>query len=93
VCAAHDEAAGEAVAIKKISNAFEHATYTKRTLREIRLLRLLQHDNVIRLRTLLPPVKSDGFKDLCKAEPGILLFRRSLDARRGGAERIRLVQE
>ncbi|KAH8084987.1 MAP kinase [Aureococcus anophagefferens] len=64
VCAAHDEVAGEAVAIKKISNAFEHATYTKRTLREIRLLRLLQHDNVIRLRTLLPPVKSDGFKDL-----------------------------
>mmetsp|Transcript_36038 Transcript_36038/g.111522 ORF Transcript_36038/g.111522 Transcript_36038/m.111522 type:complete len:435 (-) Transcript_36038:136-1440(-) len=64
VCAAHDQVAGDPVAIKKISNAFEHATYTKRTLREIRLLRLLQHDNVIRLRTLLPPVKSDGFKDL-----------------------------
>jgi hypothetical protein len=30
------------VAIKKIHNAFEHAVYTKRTLREIRLLRLLQ---------------------------------------------------
>ena len=40
VCAAHDAVAGEAVAIKKIANAFEHATYTKRTLREIRLLRL-----------------------------------------------------
>ncbi|KAJ1459111.1 kinase-like domain-containing protein [Pelagophyceae sp. CCMP2097] len=64
VCAAHDELTGQAVAIKKISNAFEHVTYTKRTLREVRLLRLLQHENIIGLRTLLPPVKSDGFKDL-----------------------------
>jgi mitogen-activated protein kinase 1/3/mitogen-activated protein kinase 6 len=32
----------EKVAIKKIHNAFEHAVYTKRTLREIRLLRILQ---------------------------------------------------
>ena len=64
VCAAHDSIAGEAVAIKKIANAFEHATYTKRTLREIRLLRLLRHDNIVRLKTLLPPVKSDGFRDL-----------------------------
>jgi serine/threonine protein kinase len=64
VCAAHDAVAGEAVAIKKIANAFEHATYTKRTLREIRLLRLLRHDNIVRLKTLLPPVKSDGFRDL-----------------------------
>ena len=64
VCAAHDAVAGEAVAIKKISNAFEHATYTKRTLREIRLLRLLRHDNIIRLKNIFPPVKADGFRDL-----------------------------
>jgi serine/threonine protein kinase len=64
VCAAHDSVAGEAVAIKKISNAFEHATYTKRTLREIRLLRLLRHDNIIWLKNILPPVKADGFRDL-----------------------------
>ena len=39
VCAARDEASGDNVAIKKITNAFEHELYAKRTLREIRLLR------------------------------------------------------
>jgi len=48
----------------QISNAFEHVTYTKRTLREVRLLRLLKHDNLIGVLTLLPPLRSDGFKDL-----------------------------
>ena len=31
------------VAIKKMGNAFEHKIYTKRTLRELKLLRLLKH--------------------------------------------------
>ena len=43
------------VAIKKISNAFENAIDAKRTLREIRLLRHLAHENVIRLLDVLPP--------------------------------------
>lgn len=67
VCAARDDAAPpgeELVAIKKIHNAFEHAVYTKRTLREIRLLRLLSHENVIGIRTILPPLHRDGFRDL-----------------------------
>lgn len=67
VCAAKDELAedgNEMVAIKKIHNAFEHAVYTKRTLREIRLLRLLQHENVIGIKTILPPLHRDGFRDL-----------------------------
>ena len=34
------------VAIKKIEKAFEHRTFMKRTLREIKILRNLQHDNV-----------------------------------------------
>ena len=66
VCAALDEDSGETVAIKKITNAFEHELYAKRTLREIRLLRLLKHDNLIGLKIILPPLKSDGFKDLYK---------------------------
>ena len=60
VCAALDEDSGETVAIKKITNAFEHELYAKRTLREIRLLRLLKHDNLIGLKIILPPLKSDG---------------------------------
>ena len=34
------------VAIKKIEKAFEHKIFTKRTLRELKILRLLQHENV-----------------------------------------------
>jgi serine/threonine protein kinase len=35
------------VAIKKIEKAFEHPLYAKRTLREMKILRLLSHENVI----------------------------------------------
>ena len=34
------------IAIKKIEKAFEHRIYTKRTLRELKMQRILQHDNV-----------------------------------------------
>jgi serine/threonine protein kinase len=34
------------VAIKKIEKAFEHTLFTKRTLRELKFLRLLKHENV-----------------------------------------------
>lgn len=33
-------------AIKKIEDIFEHVLYAKRTLRELKILRLLDHDNV-----------------------------------------------
>ena len=33
----------ELVAIKKIDKAFEHKIFAKRTLRELRLLKLLKH--------------------------------------------------
>jgi len=34
-------------AIKKIEDIFEHAIYAKRCLRELKILRLLEHENVI----------------------------------------------
>lgn len=34
------------VAIKKIEKAFEHKVFTKRTVRELKMLRLLAHENV-----------------------------------------------
>ena len=46
VSIAKDEMTGQLVAIKKVENAFEHPTFTKRTLREIKLLRMLKHENV-----------------------------------------------
>ena len=38
------------VAIKKIEKAFEHKVFTKRTLRELKMLRLMQHENVFKLK-------------------------------------------
>ncbi|KRX09132.1 Protein kinase-like domain [Pseudocohnilembus persalinus] len=49
------------VAIKKVQIAFEHKLYTKRTLRELRLQRLLQHDNILGVNTLLLPKSREDF--------------------------------
>lgn len=50
VVAAKDKKAkdpeNDLVAIKKIEKAFEHKVFTKRTLRELKMLRLLAHENV-----------------------------------------------
>lgn len=43
------------VAIKKIEKAFEHKVFAQRTLRELKILRLMQHDNVIGIKTILKP--------------------------------------
>merc|ERR1712054_216330 len=54
VCAAVDQRTGEPVAIKKMSNVFSHPLETKRTLRELRLLRhFIEHDNVLTIRNVL----------------------------------------
>eukprot|EP00696_Hemimastix_kukwesjijk_P019805 gnl/Hemi2/9186_TR3196_c0_g4_i3.p1 gnl/Hemi2/9186_TR3196_c0_g4~~gnl/Hemi2/9186_TR3196_c0_g4_i3.p1 ORF type:complete len:442 (-),score=113.23 gnl/Hemi2/9186_TR3196_c0_g4_i3:229-1356(-) len=56
VCAAIDNNTSEKVAIKKISRAFEHLLDSKRTLREIRILRHFNHDNIISIKDLMRPV-------------------------------------
>lgn len=38
--------ASKMIAVKKIEKAFEHPLYAKRTLREMKILRLLSHENV-----------------------------------------------
>lgn len=43
----------EEVAIKKIGNAFDNRIDAKRTLREIKLLTHMDHENVIKLFTVL----------------------------------------
>jgi serine/threonine protein kinase len=44
--AAVNSETGEEIAIKKIGNAFDNHIDAKRTLREIKLLRHLDHENV-----------------------------------------------
>jgi len=64
VCAAQDEENCESIAIKKIENAFEHITFTKRTLRELRILRHLVHENIIDVRTIFMPGSKEEFEDI-----------------------------
>jgi len=52
------------LAIKKIEKAFEHKIFTKRTLRELKILRLLQHENVIGITTLMLPKSRETLDDI-----------------------------
>ncbi|KAH7512748.1 hypothetical protein FEM48_Zijuj12G0123300 [Ziziphus jujuba var. spinosa] len=64
VCAAIDTHTGEKVAIKKIHDVFEHISDAIRILREIKLLRLLRHPDIVEIkRIMLPPSKRE-FKDI-----------------------------
>jgi len=64
VCSAQDEEKRETVAIKKIENAFEHITFAKRTLRELRILRHLRHENLIDIRYVFLPGLKENFEDI-----------------------------
>ncbi|KAH9779449.1 mitogen-activated protein kinase 19 [Citrus sinensis] len=64
VCAAIDTHTGEKVAIKKIHDVFEHISDAIRILREVKLLRLLRHPDIVEIkRIMLPPSKRE-FKDI-----------------------------
>ena len=61
------------LAIKKIERTFEHRFYAKRTLRELKILRLLTHENVLKIVSLQLPKcrkKLDDMYDLVKEIPG-----------------------
>lgn len=64
VVAAKDGISGEMIAIKKIQKAFEHKIFAKRTLRELKILRLLKHDNVLNLKSLMLPRSREDFQDI-----------------------------
>lgn len=51
-------------AIKKIERAFEHKLFMQRTLRELKILRLLQHENIIGINTIIKPATKDTFDDI-----------------------------
>ena len=47
-----------------MTNVFEHKTFARRTLRELRLLRLLKHENIVSIKTIILPKSRAGFNDL-----------------------------
>ncbi|KAJ4836589.1 Mitogen-activated protein kinase ntf6 [Turnera subulata] len=62
-CATNAETKEE-VAIKKIGNAFDNRIDAKRTLREIKLLCHMDHENVIKIRDIIPPPVREKFNDV-----------------------------
>lgn len=52
------------MAIKKIERAFEHKIFMLRTLRELITMRLMRHENVLSLRTILKPESRATFDDI-----------------------------
>ena len=60
VISAQNTETGEKVAIKKVPKAFEDLIDAKRILREVKLLRHFDHENVIAIKDILPPPRSLG---------------------------------
>ena len=64
VCSAVDTLTGQKVAIKKINNVFDHVSDATRILREIKLLRLLRHPDIVEVRHIMLPPSPRDFKDI-----------------------------
>lgn len=70
VVAAKDTALPEAdgqtnlVAIKKIVKAFEHRVFSLRTYRELKIQRLLEHENVLGIKRILKPKDPKKFNEI-----------------------------
>lgn len=64
VCSAVDNHTGERVAIKKINNVFDHVSDATRILREVKLLRLLRHPDIVDVKHIMLPPSPRDFKDI-----------------------------
>ncbi|CAO2818130.1 unnamed protein product [Amaranthus hypochondriacus] len=64
VGSAVDTHTGEKVAIKKINDVFEHVSDATRILREIKLLRLLRHPDIVEIKHIMLPPSRREFKDI-----------------------------
>ena len=57
-------AIGWQVAIKKITDVFEHVSDATRILREIKLLRHLQHPDIVEIKHIMLPPSPKEFTDI-----------------------------
>lgn len=64
VCCATNSETKEEVAIKKIGNAFDNRIDAKRTLREIKLLCHMDHDNIVKIKDIILPPEREKFNDV-----------------------------
>lgn len=59
-----DKKTNSKVAIKKVANAFEDLIDAKRILREIKLLKFFDHENIISLIDVAKPESRTGYNDI-----------------------------
>ena len=52
------------IAIKKIVKAFEHRVFSLRTYRELKIQRLLEHENVLGIKRILKPMDRKNFNEI-----------------------------
>jgi len=52
------------VAIKKIVKAFDHRVFSLRTYRELKIQRLLEHENVLGIKRILKPKNRECFNEI-----------------------------
>lgn len=64
VGSAVDTHTGEKVAIKKINDVFDHVSDATRILREIKLLRLLKHPDIVEIKHIMLPPSRREFRDI-----------------------------
>nr|XP_023913897.1 mitogen-activated protein kinase 8-like [Quercus suber] len=64
VASAIDTHTGERVAIKKINDVFEHVSDATRILREVKLLRLLRHPDIVEIKHIMLPPSRREFQDI-----------------------------
>ncbi|OMJ75268.1 hypothetical protein SteCoe_25626 [Stentor coeruleus] len=64
VCEARHVPSGERVAIKHVTKIFDDIVDCKRLLREISILRYLDHPNVVKIREIIKPNDLDNFNEL-----------------------------
>ena len=55
---------GKKVAIKKITDVFEHVSDATRILREVKLLRVLKHPDIVEVKHIVLPPNPREFKDI-----------------------------
>ncbi|CAL9184198.1 mitogen-activated protein kinase 10-like [Musa acuminata AAA Group] len=64
VCSAIDTHTGQKVAIKRIHDIFGHISDAVRILREIKLLRLLRHPDIVEIKHIILPMSRRDFNDI-----------------------------
>lgn len=64
VVKARDTRSCEKVAIKKIFKPFLNVLETKRILREIKILKAIQHDNIISIKDILNPMPKEEINEI-----------------------------